>query len=233
MLKEEENAMTQTAAAPAPMPATWEEYVAWDKQRWEESHRNWEESHRKWEESQQNWERAQQDWERRFKETDRMLSQKFKETDRLLKDLSRKYGDLTDRLGEVVEHLVAPDMQGKFNALGFTIHSVATDVERYDEVTQRLLYEIDILLENGDKAIAVEVKTKVKVEHIDEHCERMEKIRAYADAHGDKRLFYGAIAGAVFNESVRAYALKKGFYVIEQTGDTLRIVEPECTAKAW
>jgi hypothetical protein len=41
------------------------------------------------------------------------------------------------------------------------------------------------------------------------------------------------VAGAIFPESVKSYALRKGFYVIEQTGDTMKIVEPEGKAKAW
>jgi hypothetical protein len=46
---------------------------------------------------------------------------------------------------------------------------------------------------------------------------------------------YGAIAGAVFNEDVKSYALKNGFYVIEQTGDTMSITPPEgvYTPKIW
>jgi hypothetical protein len=173
-----------------------------------------------------------------MKETDRKMQEtdrKFQETDRLLKDLSRKYGDLSGRMGEIVECLVAPGMLEKFNAIGFDVHSKAIDVERYEEVEgkKRLLYEVDVLLEDGNKLIAVEVKSKVKVEHINEHVGRMGKMREYARRQGDERELYGAIAGAVFEESVKSYALKKGFYVVEQSGDTMRIVEPVGKAKAW
>jgi predicted AAA+ superfamily ATPase len=172
-----------------------------------------------------------QETDRRFKETDK----RFKETERFLKDLSRKYGEISDRLGEIVESLVSPDMQNKFNDIGFDVHSTATDIVRTAVIDgkKKTLYEIDVLLEDGDKAIAVEVKSKPCVEDVQDHIERLEKIRAYADGHGDKRQFYGAIAGAIFPESVRTYALKKGLYVIDQTGDTMRIVEPEHKAKAW
>jgi hypothetical protein len=37
----------------------------------------------------------------------------------------------------------------------------------------------------------------------------------------------GAIAGVVFSESEKKYALKNGFYVIEPAGDTLNIIEPK------
>jgi hypothetical protein len=54
----------------------------------------------------------------------------------------------------------------------------------------------------------------------------MEKLRAYADLHNDRRAYLGAIAGVVFNDSEKTYALKNGFYVIEPSGDTFTITEP-------
>jgi hypothetical protein len=33
----------------------------------------------------------------------------------------------------------------------------------------------------------------------------------------------GAVAGAIVSDNVKAYALKKGLYVIEQTGETIKI----------
>ncbi|MDR0388325.1 MAG: hypothetical protein LBH57_09860, partial [Treponema sp.] len=74
--------------------------------------------------------------------------------------------------------------------------------------------------------MAVEIKTKPSINDINAHIERMEKLRAYADLHDDKRAYLGAIAGVVFNESEKTYALKKGFYVIEPSGDTFTITEP-------
>jgi hypothetical protein len=45
------------------------------------------------------------------------------------------------------------------------------------------------MLENGDKAMVIEVKTKLAIERINKHVERLEKMRKYADLHGDKRTF--------------------------------------------
>jgi hypothetical protein len=80
------------------------------------------------------------------------------------------------------------------------------------------------MLKNGEYALAVEVKTQLNVNHVDEHIERMEKLRCYADARRDTRKFLGAVAGAIVAENVKNYALKKGFYVIQQSGDTVTIV---------
>ncbi|MDR0443801.1 MAG: hypothetical protein LBH44_10375, partial [Treponema sp.] len=52
-------------------------------------------------------------------------------------------------------------------------------------------------------------------------------LRRRADARKDTRKFRGAIAGAIMLDSVRDYAHQMGFYVIEQTGDTVKITVPE------
>ncbi|AEF82213.1 hypothetical protein [Leadbettera azotonutricia] len=81
----------------------------------------------------------------------------------------------------------------------------------------------------------VETKAKPNTDDIDEHIKRMEKLRTYADLHNDTRKYFGAIAGVVMNDSEKKYALKKGFYVIEPSGETFNITEPEGTGKpkAW
>jgi hypothetical protein len=68
---------------------------------------------------------------------------------------------------------------------------------------------------------------------IDEHIGRMEKIREYADEHGDKRQFMGAIAATITDEASRNYALKKGLFVIEPSGDDVKVIKPQGEVKVW
>jgi hypothetical protein len=56
---------------------------------------------------------------------------------------------------------------------------------------------------------------------------RLEVLRGYKNKHNDKRKIHGAIAGAIMVNGVRDFALKKGVYVIEQTGDTVQITAPK------
>ena len=156
-----------------------------------------------------------------IKETDR----KMKETDRKMKETDRKIGELGNRFGELAEHLVAPSIMEKFQALGFTFEQKSQDV-RITDSTGQFLAEIDILLENGEVVIAVEVKSKPLEKDIDSHIERMEILRRRADLRKDARKFRGAIAGAIMKDEIRNYAHKAGFYVIEQTGDTVKISIP-------
>jgi hypothetical protein len=71
----------------------------------------------------------------------------------------------------------------------------------------------------------VETETKPEISDTDDHVERMEKLRRYADARSDKWAYLGVIAGMVFSEAEKDYALKTGFYVIEPSGDTFNIIE--------
>jgi hypothetical protein len=113
----------------------------------------------------------------------------------------------------------------KFGELDFTF----TKANRTEIVDRKhdIITEIDALLENGDTVMVVEIKTKPNSDDIDDHIERMKKMRKYADLHDDKRKYLGAMAGVVFGESEKIYALKKGFYVIEPSGETFKITEPK------
>jgi len=89
------------------------------------------------------------------------------------------------------------------------------------------------MLKNGEQAVAVEVKTTLRQSDIDEHLVRMEKIRKYADEHGDKRQFMGAMAATITDESTRNYALKQGLFVIEPSGDDVKVTKPPTEPRVW
>jgi hypothetical protein len=164
--------------------------------------------------------------DRRFKETDKKMEETnkmMKETDKRMKETDRRIGELTNRFGELAEHLVAPSILEKFNALGFHFTQSSQNVDIRDPSDSRSCAEIDILLENGDLAIAVEVKSKLLQKDVDRHVERMEVLRGAADKRHDGRKFRGAVAGAIVTNEVKQYALRAGFYVIEQSGDTVKI----------
>jgi hypothetical protein len=172
--------------------------------------------------------RQMKETDRQMKETDRLMKEtarQMKETDRKMKETDRKMGDLGNRFGELAEHLVAPNIKEKFNALGYNFIDVFLDCQIGDANGGSI--EVDILLENKTHSIAVEVKAKPKDLDIDRHIERLEFLRRRKDRSRDSRKLLGAIAGAIMPDSVRNYALKTGLYVIEQTGDTVKINNPQ------
>jgi hypothetical protein len=172
----------------------------------------------------------------RSKETDRQfqaIAERSKETDRQFKETDRKISRLGNRLGELIEHLMAANIVEKFNRLGYAFGRASPNA-RFFNPRNELVAEVDILLENGDVALAVEVKSKLTTDDIAYHAGRMERLRGYADEHGDRRRLLGAVAGAIMSEGVKPFALKNGFYVIEQSGDTATIAVPEgFVPKEW
>jgi hypothetical protein len=159
---------------------------------------------------------------RQIEATDRQM----KETVRQMKITDKKFGEMSNRFGEIVEYMVVPSLVAKFREIGFEFTRAHRDTKIVDR-EHDIIMEVDAFLENGDKVMAVEIKSKPDTRDIDEHVERMEKLRKYADLHDDKRKYLGAVAGVVISDSVSTYAFKNGFYVIEPSGETFKIFEPK------
>jgi hypothetical protein len=163
-------------------------------------------------------------------ETDRRLEEQNLKTDRRLEKMGlqtdRRLGELGLRLGDIMEHFMSPKLHEKFEALNFNFNHSSRNHEIKDR-NKRRLAEIDVLLENGEYAMAVEVKTRLTSKDVKDHVKRMEILRRVADEHDDKRKYLGAVAGAVVTPEVTAYALKNGFYVIVPSGETVDIEAPD------
>jgi hypothetical protein len=178
----------------------------------------------------------QKETDRQMKENAERLDAQIKETDRQMKEnhqqmkesaerLDRQLGKLGNRFGEMVEHMIMPNLLTQFEELGFTF--TQANSTKITDKKHNIFTEVDAFLENGEKVMIVEIKTKPSIEDINDHIERMEKLRAYADFRGDRRKYLGAIAGVVLSGSEKTYALRCGFYVLEPSGDTFNITAPE------
>ena len=165
-------------------------------------------------------------------ETRERQEETAREMEETYQQMNKRFGEFTTRFGEVVEYMIAPNLREKFRELGYNFPSANpnSDVRDYEN---NIFFEVDVKLENGDKAMLVEVKTKLTTKDVKEHIERLEKMRKHADLHGDKRSFLGAVAGVVMTGNVKNYALKQGFFVIEHSGETFNITSPTNKPKEW
>ncbi|MDR0556765.1 MAG: hypothetical protein LBG43_02695 [Treponema sp.] len=202
-----------------------------------EQHKELTEQHKELTEQHKETERAVKELAEQHKETERFLKEngaetdrRMKETDRRMKELQKSMGKLGNRFGELVEHLVSPNLIEKFKALGYAFSRTNTRVKYEDVNTGEIIAEVDVLLENGDSALVVEIKADPSIEDVKDHVKRMKTLRDYADAHNDKRYYLGAIAGGIVRDSVKDYALKNGFYALEQSGDTMSVA---ATPELW
>ena len=172
---------------------------------------------------------SQQETDRLMRETDRKMQEtarEVKETAQVVRETNQSIGGLHNSFGELAEHLVAPGIEEKFNALGYHFKDTAQN-RKFKNKKENISVEIDILLENDDYSVAVEVKSKPRETDIDVFKRRLELLRKYKDSIQDSHKIHGAIAGAVFQKEVKKAVLEAGFYVIEQSGDTMKINVPE------
>ena len=145
-----------------------------------------------------------------------------------IRETQKNIGGLNNTLGSLVEHIMTPDLPHKFKQFGFSFNRITTI-----KYAEGVYAEIDGLIENGTQAIVVEVKTTLRQADIDDHILRMEKVRKHADEYNDKRQFMGAIAATITDKSTREYALKKGLFVIEPSGEDVKVTKPMVEPRVW
>jgi len=174
-----------------------------------------------------------QETDRQFKETDKKFQEtdrKIQETDRIVKNLSKNLGNLGNRLGEFVEHMVAPAVVRLFQSQGIEVHEVHPGVaaNRNGEGI-----EIDLLVVNDGILVAVECKSKLSEEHVDEHVIRMEKLKRLLPSYQHYQAL-GAVAAMVITDSVREYAHRQGLYVLYQNGEGIEVSLPDSfSPRTW
>lgn len=160
---------------------------------------------------------------RRFQETDQKFQatdKKFQETDKQLKRVSQDIGRLGGRWGEFVESMVKPAVVRLFQQRGLDVHEVARNLTSN---RNGMAAEIDLLVTNDRHCVAVEVKSFLSIDDVNEHRERLEKFKQLFPRYADATL-YGAVAGAVISDDVAKYAYRQGFFVIGQQGKNMEIL---------
>ena len=146
------------------------------------------------------------------------------ERDELLAEMKRSVGKISNTIGEMTEAMFAAAIKEKFNEIGYQFTKTGHHTEFFEG--KNAIAEADFFLENGDYAIPVEVKTRLTIERVNRHLERMGRIRGYMDARNDRRTLLGVVAGGIVAEEVIAHAHREGFYVVLLSGETLKIAEP-------
>jgi hypothetical protein len=160
------------------------------------------------------------------------IGKAHKETEAAIKETQRIVGDLGNKFGDEAECTLIPGLPEKFKHFGFDFGVISRN-RKINNDKHNIHAEVDAFLENGTQAMAVEVKAKLQKADVDNHIRRMEKLRAYADLFGDKREFFGALAATVVHDKERAYALEKGFYVIEPSGEDVKVTKPDSDPQVW
>jgi hypothetical protein len=180
-------------------------------------------------------------FEKKMAENDAKIQKSMEETREEIKSLSREVklvnsglGTIGERFGKLVEFIVIPGIRPEMEKHG---HSF-----RYATANKKFKYmaagkiektmEIDMFLHNGEKAMAVEVKTTLSTGDVDGHLEKLKRLRKYetiANLQGKK--LYGAMVGLSIDDNAREHALKNGIYLLKILEQEEKL-ETESPAKA-
>jgi hypothetical protein len=167
--------------------------------------------------------------DKRAEELDRIMATTDARLDKLGERVDRvtaNVGGLNVSMGELIETLFGPHIGEKFDAYQYNLKRIFKRVPIYDD-TSRRRGEIDLLLSNTTVCMALEVKRWLDdITAIDKHIQRMKLIRQYPPAEAKGKKLLGAMAGAVVTNEAREYAEQSGFFVLELTGNDIRLLEP-------
>jgi hypothetical protein len=181
-----------------------------------------------------------------LQESTREIRETNRRIQKIVGDLERKFGVT----GKVMDGAFVSGLERRFNVIGFFFQRLSERALFGNREYLSCYAEIDLFMENHNRAVAVAVKPRLSFEDVEqaanpirlieasiddvrEHLEQMEKLRRNFDLNNDRRKLYGAVAAAVFPENVLGFALEQGFYVIEYAGEHIELRNPNGGAKVW
>ena len=167
-------------------------------------------------------------------ETDKRMKESKEETDKrmaiLEANLNKSIGGLGNSLGRLTEEIMSAEMFEIFANIGYDFTMQGEHIAFTDG--KRTLAEADVFMQNGEYVMIVEVKTKLTSEDVNDHIERIERIRDSFIVRGDARKIIGAVAAPSVTEHVKKHAHKKGLYVVIMGGGATAIADPPPHFKA-
>jgi len=159
-------------------------------------------------------------WEM-FRRTD----ERQKETDRQLKELGKQIGGLGSKFGGFTEGMAFPSM-----------HKILTERFKMEVVGQRVesrkngvVFEVDVLAYSNreiKEVYLVEVKSKLREDHLQEMLRDLNKFPHFFPEHKDKAL-YGIIAAVDVSEQIKQKVLKAGLYLALIKDDVFSLDVPK------
>ena len=157
--------------------------------------------------------------DRLLKEQSQATDRKFQATDKKIKKVTEAIGRLGGRLGEFIEEMVRPAAVRLFQDRGIEVHEVYRGVTAHRNGDQ---LEIDLLVINDIEMIAIECKSNLSVDDVNDHLNRLSKLKKLLPKYSNMRVM-GAIAAMVLPDDVARYAYRQGLFVLSQSGDTIII----------
>ncbi len=154
--------------------------------------------------------------DRRSAEADRTME----ELKKLVRATTEAVNNLTTPLRLFIEEMVEPAVVQLFQERGI---DVTQTMSRLKSKRPGAAMEIDILAVNGSELVAVECKSRLSKDDVDDFLDRLQRFKLAFPQFRDFQV-YGAVAGIEIDQGIDSYAYRRGLFVIKQSGETVKII---------
>ena len=143
------------------------------------------------------------------------LGQNQQESTRKLDKLGELYGNLGQNQGDVAEEFFFQSLIKDTHLGKIHFDDVVKNMEKHRGKIQE---EYDLVMTNGDAIAVVEVKYKAHTNDLDKLDRKMKNFKPLFPIY---RAFkqYGAIAAFHINDEAKEEALRRGYFVLQRSGD--------------
>jgi len=154
--------------------------------------------------------------DRRSAEADRTME----ELKKLVRATTEAVNNLTTPLRLFIEEMVEPAVVQLFQERGI---DVTQTMSRLKSKRPGAAMEIDILAVNGSELVAVECKSRLSKDDVDDFLDRLQRFKLAFPQFRDFQV-YGAVAGIEIDQGIDSYAYRRGLFVMKQSGETVKII---------
>ena len=163
---------------------------------------------------------AQNRTDEQMKRTDEQMKrtdEQLKRTDEKLERIGISLGNISNNQGDVAEEFFFQSLI-KDNRLGkIRFDDVVKNMEKHRGQIQE---EYDLVMTNGDVIAVVEVKYKAHKNDLDKLDRKMRHFKKLFPIYQAFKQ-YGAIAAFHINDDAKEEALRRGYFVLQRSGDLI------------
>ena len=147
------------------------------------------------------------------------------ETRNSIVEMRKQWGELSNRLGTMVEDLVAPSISNilrQFVTCPSNVVEMAVGVPRFHRPTQRMR-EFDAIAYCGDTFLINETKSRLTPEYVNDFADRLSEAHDFFPEHAGKRII-GAIASLYVDQSLVLRGERLGLVVLGFGDDVMQVL---------
>ena len=163
--------------------------------------------------------KREEEFERETKRREKEMHRHKRETDRRIKQLDELF---TSQWGKLMESLIKGDLINLLDDKGIHVNEILHNEERKGTYEDRQ-WEFDIVAIDGKELVVVEVKTTMKIKHVDHFIQKLERFTKLRPRFKGYNV-YGAMAYLKADEDSDIYTEKNGLFVIRATGSSSSII---------